>query len=104
MPRPKLDAFQRKCKRAGLPVPGREHKFHPDRRWRFDYAIPARKVAVEVEGGAWIGGRHTRGSGFVKDLEKYSEAAVRGWCVIRVVPDSLCTTGFELLTRALDRK
>lgn len=29
----------------------REHRFHPTRRWRFDFAWPDEKVALEVEGG-----------------------------------------------------
>lgn len=68
-----------------------ELKFHPKRRWRFDFAIPSKMIAVEVEGGAWIGGRHTRGAGFVKDLEKYNEALRLGWKVIRVTPQQLRT-------------
>jgi len=66
-----------------LPEPVREYRFAPDRRWRFDFSWPERKLAVEVEGGVWSGGRHTRGSGYVKDLEKYNRAAVLGWCVLR---------------------
>jgi hypothetical protein len=61
----------------------REHRFDPARRWRFDFAWPARMVALEVEGGAWSGGRHTRGAGFTADIEKYNRAAVLGWTVIR---------------------
>ena len=60
---------------AGLPEPVREFKFHPTRRWRFDFAWPDHKVAAEVEGGTWTGGRHTRGSGFEKDCHKYNAAA-----------------------------
>lgn len=66
-----------------------EHRFHPVRKWRFDYAWPDKRVALEVEGGAWIQGRHTRGAGFVKDLEKYNTAAAAGWTVIRVTPQML---------------
>ncbi|BDM64565.1 hypothetical protein NFHSH190041_20170 [Shewanella sp. NFH-SH190041] len=67
-----------------LPEPVREHRFHAVRKWRFDFAWPELMLAVEVEGGAWSGGRHTRGSGFTKDLEKYSEAMSLGWIVYRV--------------------
>lgn len=68
---------------ARLPAPVREHRFHPRRKWRFDFAWPREKLAVEVEGGVWTRGRHTRGSGFVKDTEKYNAAAALGWTVLR---------------------
>lgn len=68
---------------AGLPQPVAEHRYHPTRKWRFDFAWPDRLVAVEIEGGAWTGGRHTRGSGFVKDCDKYNAAALLGWRVLR---------------------
>jgi hypothetical protein len=68
--------------------PAREFYFaRPLRRWRFDFAWPKERVAVEIEGGHWTNGRHTRGSGFRDDCEKYSEAAIRGWCVIRATAD-----------------
>lgn len=62
----------------------REFKFHEERRWRIDFAWPDERVAVEVEGGIWTGGRHTRGSGFLKDAEKYNELALAGWMLLRV--------------------
>jgi hypothetical protein len=74
---------------AGLPAPIREHRFAPPRRWRFDYAWPAHRIALEVEGGIWTGGRHVRGRGYEADCEKYSEAALRGWRVLRVTPAML---------------
>lgn len=43
----------------------------------------AGKVAVEIEGGTFAGGRHTRGVGFRGDLEKYNTAALKGWLVLR---------------------
>lgn len=52
--------------------------------WRFDFAIPDKKIAVEIEGGIWIKGRHTRGSGFKQDCEKYANALILGWRVLRV--------------------
>lgn len=69
-----------------LPKPEREYRFHKKRLWRFDLAWPALMVACEVEGGVFQSGRHTRGAGFTNDCEKYSEAAIAGWRVIRVTP------------------
>jgi very-short-patch-repair endonuclease len=76
------ETFALHCKAHGL-APVREHKFHPTRRWRFDFAFPERRVAVECEGAIWTSGRHTRGSGFVADAEKYNAAAALGWFVFR---------------------
>lgn len=77
------------CLAAKLPTPVTEHRFSPPRRWRFDYAWPAQKIALEQEGGVWVRGRHTRGKGYVSDLEKYNAAAVAGWTVIRCTPDQV---------------
>lgn len=63
--------------------PEREYKFHPDRRWRFDFAFPSLMIAIEVEGGVWKMGRHTRGMGFKKDSEKYNAASLLGWRLLR---------------------
>jgi len=76
---------------AGLTIPEREFKFHPNRKWRFDYSWVEQKVALEVEGGVWTGGRHTRGSGFMGDMSKYNEATCAGWRVLRCTPDTLAT-------------
>lgn len=67
----------------------REYRFDPSRRWRFDYAIPAHKIAIEVEGGVWTQGRHTRPAGFLGDMEKYNAAAVLGWRILRTTPSNL---------------
>jgi very-short-patch-repair endonuclease len=63
-----------------------EFQFHDTRRWRFDFCHPESKIAVELEGGVWINGRHGRGSGFVKDCEKLSEAAAMGYRVFKLEP------------------
>lgn len=83
-------AFDKQCDLAGLPRPIAEYRFHPERKWRFDWAILGPPLlAIEVEGGAWMAGRHTRGSGFEKDLEKYAEALCLGWRVLRVTPKQI---------------
>jgi len=85
------DVFSGWIEVQGLLAPVPEYRFDPDRRWRFDYAWPAFMIALEVEGGIWTGGRHTRGTGFLKDIEKYNRAALLGWRVFRCTPDTLCT-------------
>lgn len=64
-----------------------EYRFHPARRWRFDYAIPEHKIAIEIEGGSFVRGRHTRGVGYLNDMEKYNEATIMGWRVLRYKPN-----------------
>jgi very-short-patch-repair endonuclease len=61
-----------------------ELRFHPVRRWRFDFAHIEALVAIEIEGGTWVGGRHTRPAGFHKDCEKYNEATLCGWTIFRL--------------------
>ena len=68
---------------AKIAEPVREHRFHPVRRWRFDFAWPDQMFAVEVEGGAFVNGGHNRGAGFERDIEKCSEAMLLGWRVYR---------------------
>ncbi|MDS7935650.1 DUF559 domain-containing protein [Acinetobacter sp. V91_7] len=60
-----------------------EYKFHPKRKWRADFLITGTKILIEVEGGIWSGGRHTRGKGYLGDMEKYNEAAMMGFIVLR---------------------
>jgi len=70
---------------AGL-VTFREHRFHPTRKWRFDVAVPAWMLAIEIDGGGFVQGRHSRGMGMEQDAEKFAEAAILGWTVLRVTP------------------
>ena len=66
-----------------MPEPLAEFRFHPERRWRFDFAWPAEQLAIEVEGGTYTRGRHNRPVGFAQDCEKYNSAALLGWRVLR---------------------
>ena len=84
-----MTIFQALCRSAGLPEPIPEFRFQPPRRWRFDWAWPDIKLAIEQEGGVWIQGRHSRGVGMVADMEKYNSAAIAGWRVLRFTPKQM---------------
>ena len=86
--------FLQQCQLAGLPAPEREIMFCPGRKWRFDFAWPAQRVAVEIEGGTYSHGRKTKTGrvqksrhltpvGFYNDCRKYNAAAAGGWQVLR---------------------
>lgn len=80
----------------------KEYRFYKARKWRFDYAMPLYKIAVEVEGGVWTGGRHIRPQGFLGDIEKYNTATLMGWRVFRVTPDDLYKTAtLNLIKQAI---
>ena len=70
----------------------REYKFHPDRKWRADFKVYRdirlwrNPVLVEIDGGAYVNGRHSRGTGVEADCEKTSAAAILGYRVIRATP------------------
>ena len=60
-----------------------EFEFHPKRKWRADFHLVGKKILVEVEGAIWSGGRHTRGKGYIGDMEKYNAATMMGFQVLR---------------------
>lgn len=78
------DLLYFQIKAVNLPIPVREYRFHPKRKWRSDFAWPALHVLCEVEGGTYISGRHVRPKGFENDCEKYNTAAIWNYRVIRV--------------------
>lgn len=87
----------------GIREPEKEYKFHATRKWRFDYCWPDFRIAVEIEGGIWTRGRHTRGSGALGDMEKYNEATALGWKLFRFTPEQLKTGEAQtFIKRVLD--
>jgi hypothetical protein len=83
----------------GIPEPTPEYRFHPTRRWRFDFAWVPQKLALEVDGGAWVGGRHTRGKGFIADQEKGNAAILLGWRVLHCTPRDMLNVAILLTIR-----
>ena len=83
---------------AGIPFE-REFAFAKSmgRRWRADFIVPfpsmphgtmtlLPSIFVEIDGGGYVGGRHSTGKGIEADAEKASAAAILGYRVIRVTP------------------
>ena len=82
-----------------------EHIFFQGRRWRIDFAIVDLKIGIEIEAGVWANGRHTRGKGFIDDMEKYNAAATLGWVILRFTPHDLNKiTTFETIKKVVESK
>lgn len=81
--------FELYWKSIGGPALEREYVFHSERKWRFDFAHVDSKTAIEIEGGIFIGGRHTRALGFRADCEKGNEANFLDWHVFRLTGDQI---------------
>jgi very-short-patch-repair endonuclease len=77
------ELFAQHLREKDCPTPVRQLRFHPGKKWQFDFAWPDWMVAVEIEGGVWSGGRHVRGQGFEADIEKYNAATLAGWRLYR---------------------
>ena len=86
-----------------LPEPVREFVPIGGRKWRVDFAWPQHKLAVEVEGGTWSGGRHTTGKGFQNDCDKYNMMTLAGWKVLRVTGKDVDSGRALLLIEAMFR-
>jgi very-short-patch-repair endonuclease len=81
-----------------------EYKFHPTRKWRFDIAIPRKKIAIEVEGGTWVLGRHNNPTSFEKELEKYNAAVCLGWRVLRFTPGMIKKGICDIIDKGLSHE
>ena len=82
-------AFEWICKANKIELDETEHRFHPPRRWRADYAWPDKKLLVELEGGVFIKSRHTSPIGFINDCDKYNQAELDGWTLLRYTVEHL---------------
>lgn len=82
----------------------REHQFIGNRKWRFDFANIQTRIAIEIEGGTWSGGRHTRGSGYAKDCEKYNAATALGWRVFRLTSDMINTKNITAIIETINNE
>ena len=105
-PKPSGNLFIAACRSHGLPEPEPEFPFCPGRRWRLDWAWPNHgKIAVEIQGAIFVGGRHVRGAALLKEYEKLNEAACRGWRIVFVTPQQVNDgSAFAWIERLLQRE
>lgn len=97
--------FALQLRHLGVPEPEREHMFAKElgRRWRFDFAWPDAMLAVELQGGVWSRGRHSRGAGYIADCEKANAATMLGWRLLRFTRESVDDwSGAELVAKMLE--
>lgn len=80
-------------RRFHLPIPEAEYKFHPHRKWMADFCWLPQMLMLEVDGGVWTRGRHTRGAGWLQDAEKSNAAAILGYRCLRTTPGLLGDLG-----------
>jgi very-short-patch-repair endonuclease len=85
----------------GGPELKREFRFHVERKWRADFAHLESRTLIEIEGGIYIQGRHNRPQGFAADAEKYLEAALDGWRVLRLTELQITAPMIERIIRYL---
>lgn len=91
--------------KAGLMPFCAEYRFYSERRWRFDFAWPDNLVALEIDGGLYVNGGHNRGSKIIDEHDKFNEAAIMGWTVLRVDPKKVRSgEALQLIKRALGYK
>lgn len=82
-----------------------EYRFHGQRRWRFDLALHHHRVAVEYEGIHSAKSRHTSVTGYAKDCQKYNEAQILGWLVLRFTAEDIRTGRcYDCLQRAIEAR
>jgi very-short-patch-repair endonuclease len=97
--------FERLLLRYQLPQPIREYKFNPIRKWRFDFAWPKIKLAVEIDGGTFGGtkmlGNHAIGKRYQEDCIKSNAAQLDGWAVLRADREMVSTEEFGDIVKAM---
>ena len=81
------------CRSVGMPEPQAEYYCDEQREWRLDLAWPApAKAAIEIDGGNWVQGAHTRAASLREQYDKQNAAVLQGWRVLRCEPRDLAET------------
>jgi hypothetical protein len=78
-------AFALAWKHTDIPILP-QHKFHPKRKWAFDFAFPEVFLAIEIQG---YGRGHASYLGMKSDYEKHNAAIEFGWTIIYLMKHDL---------------
>lgn len=98
-------SFRLMVQAYSLPEPKSEWKFFPTRKWRFDRAWPDLMLAIEVNGGIYTQGRHSRGQGQLADFEKLNFAQIVGWRVLQFTPQQIIdNSAADMILAAIGRE
>jgi very-short-patch-repair endonuclease len=96
------DLFQRIIEKETGILIDKEVQFHSKRKFKFDYAIPELKIAIEQEGGVYTKQAHGSVTGILRDIEKYTLAASCGWVILRFLPNQMLTDyAFDTIKRTV---
>jgi hypothetical protein len=91
------------CKAHGVPEPIYEYEFARSigRNWRWDMCWEG-WLALECQGGIFIGGRHVQGAALLKEQEKINNGVLLGWSCMFCTPADLNSGAiFPLIKKAL---
>jgi hypothetical protein len=90
------------CQSIGIPAPIVELRHIPGRRFRLDYAWPDHRIGLEVQGGIWTRGKHSRGAGQKIDMEKNNLGILNGWRVFQCPPGHEANTIVDFIKPTIE--
>ena len=97
--------FLHRWRDAGGIEPVRQHHIVPGRKWAWDFAFLDRRIAIEIQGGTWTGGRHTRGKGYESDCRKGNAAILQRWRILHLTTDMVMDNDYIIdLARWINRQ
>ena len=68
----------------------REVMLVPGRKWRWDFVV--KDLAIEIQGGTWTHGGHSRGLGQIRDFQKQNASVKAGYRPLAFTTD-MVTSG-----------
>lgn len=88
------DRLAEQIAQANLPEPERQYRYIPGRQFAADFAWPARRVLLEVQGGIHQtrdGRKRAHGSetGIKRDIDRLNLAMLAGWKLYRITPEQV---------------